>query len=244
MVEPYEAAMIIIGNEILSGRTQDKNLNFVAKRLSDAGIVFAEVRVVRDIEGEIAGAVNELREKYDYVFTSGGIGPTHDDITSASIAAAFGRKLVQDGEAYRRLKEYYEGRDDKLNDARLKMTYVPEGAGLITNPVSAAPGFFIENVYVMAGIPSVMQLMFDEVLQTLPKGRQIYSRTLTSHIAEGDIAAGLQEINGRYASVDIGSYPSYPTRENPHFSVSIVLRSADKNELTAAHEEARKLLSL
>jgi molybdenum cofactor synthesis domain-containing protein len=146
------ASLLIIGNEILSGKTQDKNLNYIAKKLADIGITFVEVRVVRDIESEIVEAVNALRKKYDYVFTTGGIGPTHDDITIDSISAAFGKKVVVNEIAKAKLEEYYKTRGSALNEARLRMAKFPEGAELIENPLTAAPGCRIENVFILAGI--------------------------------------------------------------------------------------------
>ena len=156
------AALIIIGNEILSGRIQDANLSYIATKLNDeAGIRLAEVRVVPDIEGEIVEAVNAMRVKHDYVFTTGGIGPTHDDITAESVAKAFGRKLIRHPEAYRRLVAQFEARGMEINEARLRMTNTPEGATLVENGISVAPGFQVDNVYVMAGVPQVAHAMID-----------------------------------------------------------------------------------
>ena len=156
------AALIIIGNEILSGRIQDANLSYIATKLNDeAGIRLAEARVVPDIEAEIVEAVNAMRAKHDYVFTTGGIGPTHDDITAESVAKAFGRKLIRHPEAYRRLVAQFEARGMEINAARLRMTNTPEGANLVENGISVAPGFQVENVYVMAGVPQVAHAMID-----------------------------------------------------------------------------------
>ena len=156
------AALIIIGNEILSGRIQDANLSYIATKLNDeAGIRLTEARVVPDIEAEIVDAVNAMRTKHDYVFTTGGIGPTHDDITAEAVAKAFGRRLVRHPEAYRRLVEQFEKRGLEINEARLRMTNTPEGATLVENGISVAPGFQVENVYVMAGVPQVAHAMID-----------------------------------------------------------------------------------
>ncbi|MBE9558517.1 MAG: competence/damage-inducible protein A, partial [Proteobacteria bacterium] len=159
----YTAALLIVGNEILSGRTTDANLPYIAGRLNDLGIRLSEVRVVADIEAEVVDALNALRARYTYVFTTGGIGPTHDDITADCVAKAFGLALIESAEARRRLEERYEESGMELNEARLRMARTPEGAVLIDNPVSAAPGFQVENVFVMAGVPKIMQAMFESL---------------------------------------------------------------------------------
>src|SRR3954454_1473596 len=181
------AALVIIGNEILSGRTQDVNLAFLATQLNEAGIQMGEVRVVPDAEADIVEAVNALRGKHDHVFTTGGIGPTHDDITSASIAKAFGLPYGRHPEAERRLLAYYP--PEKVNRARMKMAETPEGAELIDNPVSVAPGFIIGNVFVLAGIPQVVRAMFDGIRPTLRGGTLVRSRSITTYSPEGEIAA-------------------------------------------------------
>ena len=172
------AALVIIGNEILSGRTQDANLNYLAKQLTSMGIQMSEVRAIRDDMDEIIDAVNSLRKRFDYVFTTGGIGPTHDDITCESIAKAFGRKYILNLEAKTILEEYYDGSSRELNEARLRMAYTPEGASLIENPVSSAPGFMVENVIVLAGIPAVMRAMFESLAPTLRTGKKVLSRSI------------------------------------------------------------------
>lgn len=223
------AAMLIIGNEILSGRTQDANLAFLAKSLGDAGIRLREARVIADDETEIVAAVNALRARYTYVFTSGGIGPTHDDITAACIAKAFGLPFGRHPEAERRLRAHYP--PDKVNEARLKMAETPEGAELIDNPVSIAPGFRVENVFVMAGIPSIMQAMLAGLIPSLTGGAPVRSRTIVAHCPEGDIAAPLSAVQGRHPAVEIGSYPFMRAGT---FGTSLVLRSADEAALSAA----------
>lgn len=236
MVQPVTACMLIIGNEILSGRTQDLNLAYLAKRLNSVGVQVHEARVVPDIEEKIIAAVNETRAKYDYVFTSGGIGPTHDDITAAAIARAFGVPLVRDAEAVRRLEHAYRG-TDKLNEARLKMADVPQGAALIDNSVTAAPGFRMENVYVMAGVPKICQAMIDAVLPQLKQGAVILSTSVGTNLAEGNIAAGLTDLQNRYADIEIGSYPQFV---DGGYRTTLVFRSPDaaRNEQAAAELRA------
>lgn len=231
------AAAIIIGNEILSGRTQDVNLAFLAKSLNEIGIRLMEARVVPDIEAEIIAAVNGLRVRFDYVFTTGGIGPTHDDITAECVAKAFGVPLIRHPEAECRLRAHYE--PDKLNEARLRMANTPEGATLIDNPVSIAPGFQIGNVFVLAGVPSIMQAMFDGIKGRLSGGAPVRSISVPAFIAEGTIAKGLGELQARYADIDIGSYPFFRTGR---FGTTLVLRGTDEARLAAAAEELRALI--
>ncbi|MEZ0223107.1 MAG: competence/damage-inducible protein A [Alphaproteobacteria bacterium] len=224
------SAILVVGNEILSGSTQDANIAFIAKRLAARGIQLSEVRIVRDDEAQIVQTLNELRAKYRYVFTTGGIGPTHDDITAECIAKAFGVAHVVNAEAKRLLEEYYATRGVTLNDARLRMAMVPEGAKLIDNPVSVAPGFNIGNVFVMAGVPKIMQGMFDHVDKLIEGGKPVLSKALRCNQKEGDIAAELGAIQKEFPEVDIGSYPHmYQTP-----SLSLVLRCADEAQLDAA----------
>jgi molybdenum cofactor synthesis domain-containing protein len=201
---PTTAALVIIGNEILSGRTQDTNAKFLGERLAALGIPLREIRVVPDLEDAIVEAVNTLRGRNTYVFTTGGIGPTHDDITAASIAAAFGRPLVRHPEAERILRAHY-GAD--LTEARLKMAETPEGASLIENPVSAAPGFRIGTVFVLAGVPKIMHAMFESLAPDLVGGPPILSRAVSAPAREGEVAESLAAIQARWPDVDIGSYP-------------------------------------
>ncbi len=226
------AALLIIGNEILSGRTVDANLPYLAAFLGKIGIRLTEARVVPDIETEIVDAVNTLRAKMDYLFTTGGIGPTHDDITAAAIAKAFARRLIRHPEAERRLVAFYP--PEKLTPARLKMAETPEGAELIDNPVSVAPGFIVENVHVMAGVPKIMQAMLDMVKPRLEGGALVTARTLVVYAGEGDMAAALGEIQGRYADLDIGSYPFF-RMDKP--GTSIVFRGDDAPQIDAAFAE-------
>lgn len=231
------ACLVIIGNEILSGRTRDANLAFLGDRLNQLGIRMTEARVIPDIEDRIVETINEVRGRFDYVFTTGGIGPTHDDITAASIAKAFGVPLVQNPEAYRLLEEYYP--PGQLNEGRMRMTRTPEGATLIENAISAAPGFQVENVFVMAGIPKVMQAMIESLADRLQGGRPVLSRSVVVALPESQLFPGLSALQERYPEVDMGSYPG--KRESGYF-VSLVLRSADETRLDAALTELEALI--
>lgn len=231
------AALVIIGNEVLSGRTEDKNIHFLAKGLGSIGVQLREVRVIPDVEAMIVETVNALRNTFDYVFTTGGIGPTHDDITSAAIAKAFGVKLARHKEAEAILLKHYNKQD--MNEARMKMADIPETATLIANPVSAAPGFNIGNVYVMAGVPRIMQAMFDGIKHQLKGGAVVESREISAYITEGSIAIALGEIQSRHGEVEIGSYPFI---RNGKLGTSLVLRSADIIALEAAEREVMALV--
>jgi len=239
MSDTVTAALLIIGNEILSGRTQDKNLAYLGRQCTALGVRLSEVRVVPDVEDEIVAALNALRARYRYVFTTGGIGPTHDDITAAAVAKAFGRKVIRHPEAVARLSAHYEARDREFNEARMKMAETPEGATLVDNPLSAAPGFRVENVYVLAGVPSVMQAMFDHVATTLEGGAKLLSRAIDCGLGEGRIAAGLGAVQADFADVDIGSYPYF--REGVYGTV-LVLRGVDAQQIDAAAERVETLV--
>jgi molybdenum cofactor synthesis domain-containing protein len=232
------AAVLIIGNEILSGRTQDANLAYLALGLNQVGVTLREARVIPDVAETIIATVNELRAKFDYVFTTGGIGPTHDDITSECIAAAFGVPWTLHPDAHATFLEYYK--PGELNEARLRMAHTPEGATLVTNPVSRAPGFRMGNVFVMAGIPRVMQAMFDGVKHDLVGGRPMLSRTVSCHLPEGIIAKGLGEIQKAHPDLDIGSYPFYRRGE---FGTSLVIRGREAEELGIATAAVVELVS-
>ena len=201
------AAILIIGNEILSGRTKDLNSSYLAKKLLSIGISVGEIRVVSDKKTKIIAALNTLRERYDYVFTSGGIGPTHDDITSDCVAEAFGVSLRINDEAKQILMSYYAKQNTELNQARLRMARIPTGAFLIENPISKAPGFQISNVFVLAGVPKIFQAMVENILQKLAPEKPIISRTVTKNKPEGEIAEKLAKIASRFPEVSIGSYP-------------------------------------
>jgi len=231
------AAVLIIGNEILSGRTQDTNLAYLAAGLNSVGVTLREARVVPDIAQEIVAAVNELRARYDYLFTTGGIGPTHDDITSEAVAKAFGVPWTLHPEAHQIFLEHYK--PGELNEARLRMAHTPQGASLVRNAVSRAPGFRMGNVFVFAGIPRVMQAMFDAVKHDLKGGRPMLARTVSCHLAEGVIAKGLGEIQNCYPDLDIGSYPFYRRGE---FGTSLVLRGRDAERLAAGTAEVIALV--
>jgi len=220
------ACLIIIGNEILSGRTKDVNLNWLAVELNKVGVKLCEARVIADIPQAIIATLNECRKNYDYVFTTGGIGPTHDDITSENIAAALGVAYEKNPAAEAILAKHYG--EENLNAARLKMSYMPVGAELILNPVSAAPGFRIENIYVMAGVPRIMQAMFDNIKHTLQGGEPVLSKTVSIFMTEGIIAEGLTKIQNDFPHVEIGSYPFV---RNNRLGTSLVARNKDATEL-------------
>ncbi len=223
------ASIVIIGNEILSGRTQDTNVQYITIELGGLGIRLVEVRVVPDVEQDIVFAVNELRKKHDYVFTTGGIGPTHDDITSESVAKAFNVALVQDTEIVRRLNEYYGAQGKVANEMQLRMANVPEGAVLIDNPVTSAPGYHIENVYVLAGFPEIMRGMFEALKPTLHGGTPTLSRSVNFKVSEGEVARDLRILQEEYSDVDIGSYPHI--KQEGGFGVNVVIRGDDTNRL-------------
>ena len=232
-----KAALIIIGNEILSGRTQDKNLSYLANWLNEIGIQLSEVRVIRDEEQVIIETLNYLRKTYNYVFTTGGIGPTHDDITSLSIAKAFNVDLEINDKALSILKEYYK--DSELTDARMKMTMIPKGAELVDNPVSKAPGFKMENVFVMAGIPLIMQGMLEGARKHLKGGDVIKSLSIDVFTPESNVAEDLTKLQDKYTDIEIGSYPF--TKEN-RFGTSLVLRSKDEHLLEECKLELLKII--
>jgi molybdenum cofactor synthesis domain-containing protein len=236
-MQPTTACLIVIGNEILSGRTQDKNLAWLAKALNEIGVKLAEARVIPDHAQTIIDTLNHCRKNFAYVFTTGGIGPTHDDITSLAIAAAFGVALERNKEAQEILARYYGA--ENLNAARLKMADIPAGAGLIANPVSAAPGFRIENVFVLAGVPSIMQAMFDGIKGELRGGAKTLSRAVSAYVTEGIIAESLAAIQNRHKAVEIGSYPFM---RSGRLGTSLVTRATDATALAAAYEEIKTML--
>ena len=228
--QPVTACLIIIGNEILSGRTVDANLSYIASRLGEIGVRVAEARVVPDDDAAIIEAVNTCRARHTYVFTTGGIGPTHDDITAQSVAKALGRRFERNLEAERRLLAYYP--PERVNEARMSMADMPEGAVLIDNPISVAPGFRIENVYVLPGVPQIMQAMLDGLLPSLRGGARVRSRAITVLAPEGDVAAaGLGAIQARFPALEIGSYPFWRP-EGP--GTTIVIRGTDQAQIDAA----------
>ena len=228
------AAILAIGDELLSGRTKDKNIGHLADLLTLSGIDLKEVRIVADEEEAIVEAANALRSRYDYLFTSGGIGPTHDDITADAISRAFGVPCIYDPEAMALLAAMYERREMEFTDARKRMARMPEGARHIPNPVSTAPGFTIGNVYVMAGVPQVFQAMVDAVLPTLRSGAKVISRAVRSPFGEGDIGGPLTEVQKRHPETSIGSYPKY---DGKFFSTELVIRARDEVVLAAAEAD-------
>ncbi len=225
------AGLVLIGNELLSGRTQDANLAFLGEQLAEIGIPLVEARVIPDITEVIVETVNALRARVTYLFTTGGIGPTHDDITAESIARAFGVPHSLDERAVAILREHYP--QGELNPARLRMATLPEGAELIENPVSKAPGFIMGNVYVMAGIPTIMQAMFAGIKPTLTGGPPILSESVTVFLPESKVAAGLGAIQARYPGLDLGSYPF---QMGQRFGTRLVARGTDREALAAARD--------
>ncbi len=243
MVDPPDsqrvitACVLIIGNEILSGRTQDANLSFLGKRLNELGIRLTEARIILDREDAIIVAINQARKRFDYVITTGGIGPTHDDITAESVAKAFGLALIENPEARAVLEAYYP--PGKLNQGRLRMARTPEGARLIENPVSGAPGFQVENVFVMAGIPAIMRAMFESVCHRLVGGAPLLSCSLSVPLQESVLSPGLGALQAAYPDVEMGSYPFH---RGGRFGVTLVLRATDPRRLEAATGELRALM--
>ncbi|MCC5983759.1 MAG: competence/damage-inducible protein A [Rhodobacteraceae bacterium] len=225
------AAMLVIGDEILSGRTRDANMHYLAGQLAERGIDLQEVRIVSDVHLRIVDAVNALRRDHDHVFTSGGIGPTHDDITADAVAAAFGVGLGVREDARAILEAHYQRTGLDLNAARLRMARVPEGAVLIENPVSAAPGFSIGNVHVMAGVPSVFQAMVAGLLPTLTAGKPLLSQTLRIQRGEGEIAGPLGALAAEYPQLSFGSYPYF---RDGAFGAHVVIRGSDAAAVDAA----------
>ncbi len=234
------AAMLVIGDEILSGRTRDANMHHLAGELTRAGIDLKEVRVVSDDAAAITAAVQALSAAYDTVFTSGGIGPTHDDITADCVAAAFGDSIDIRDDARALLQAHYDGTGRELNAARLRMARIPSTATLIDNPVSIAPGFTIRNVHVMAGVPSVFQAMVASVLPTLTGGAPVLSETLRLELGEGDIAGPLGELAARYADLSFGSYPF---EQNGRYGANVVIRGQDRARVAAALADLKSLFA-
>src|SRR6188472_721794 len=238
--EVVTAALLVIGDEILSGRTKDKNIGYIAEYLTAVGIDLMEVRVVGDEEAAIVDALNALRAKYTYVFTTGGIGPTHDDITADCVAKAFGVALELHPEVVAILKERLLKTGGELNEARLRMARIPHGASLVANKVSGAPGFWIGNVITMAGIPSVMQAMLDEVAPKLKTGTKLLSETIRADAKEGDVGTELGAIAKAHPATIIGSYPFIDEKNGPN--TNIVVRSRDAGELAAVKAEVEGML--
>jgi molybdenum cofactor synthesis domain-containing protein len=235
------AALLVIGDEILSGRTKDKNIGYIAEYLTAVGIDLCEVRVVGDEEAAIVDALNALRRRYTYVFTTGGIGPTHDDITADCVAKAFGVSIDVDPRALAILEERLRVTGAEMNEARMRMTRIPKGADLVPNKVSGAPGIWMDNVIVMAGVPSIMQAMLDEVAPKLRTGIRMLSQTVRADAREGDIGTQLGEIAKANPEVAIGSYPFFDPQHGPN--TNVVLRARDAAKLALATRAVEDMLA-
>ena len=233
------AAMLAIGDELLSGRTKDKNIGHIAEMLTLSGIDLKEVRIVGDEEDEIVAALNALRQRYTYVFTSGGIGPTHDDITADAVSKAFGVPCLHDAEAMRLLADMYARRNLEFTEARQRMARMPQGSRHIPNPVSVAPGFIIGNVHVMAGVPQVFQAMLDWVVASLPAGTRMLSRSIACPFGEGDIGTTLGAVQKAHPNTSIGSYPHF---DGQRFSTELVVRARDAEALEAAARDVTAMI--
>ncbi len=242
MDDKQKTAILVIGDEVLSGRTKDTNSGWLATELGAIGLPVGEIRVVADVQDRIVAALNELRARYKYIFTTGGIGPTHDDITADAIAAAFGVVLPYHPEARMRLTAYIGA--EKMNEARLRMARIPEGAALIDNPLTAAPGFCIENVFVMAGVPKIMQVMFNGVADTLEHGAPVVMRALATNLKEGDFAAGLEALQKQFPDVSLGSYPHYTGDKSYEAAwvTQLLAKGLDASRVDAAIEAIRAML--
>ena len=232
------ASLVIIGDEILSGRTEDKNLAYLAKWLGKIGISLSEARVVLDDEEAIISSVNSLRKKYDYVFTTGGIGPTHDDITAQSVSKAFGIKYEIHKEAFKILESYYQ--PGEFNEGRQKMAWMPENAKLILNPTSGAPGFNVENVFSLPGVPSILKSMLGGLTNSIVGGEPIKSLTISLRTVESEIANSLTKVQNDNKDVEIGSYPFFHAGK---LGVSIVIRSEDQNKIDNCNSQILKFVN-
>ena len=237
-MEQPTASVLVIGDELLSGRTQDANMHYLAIQLTKIGINLCEARFIRDDAAVIVSNIVELSTKFDYLFTSGGIGPTHDDITTDCVAEAFGRQVSVRSDAFNILKKYYDGKGIELNEARLRMARIPEKADLIENLISGAPGYIIENVYVMAGVPKIFQSMLQTVLPNLKKGSPTLSLSIKLYKGEGDIALELEQIVKAFSKLNFGSYPF---NENGIHGTNIVIRGKDKKLMIKAEEKVRTI---
>ncbi len=238
--KPVTAAVLVIGDEILSGRTKDKNIGYIAEYMTTLGIDLKEVRVVSDDEADIVAALNALRKRYTYVFTTGGIGPTHDDITADCVAKAFGLPIHHDPRAVAIMAERAAKTGTEMNEARMRMTRMPVGSELVLNKVSGAPGFWIENVIVMAGIPTVMQGMLDEVAPKLKTGVKMISETIRADAREGDVGTELGLVAKANPETMIGSYPFFDEKGDPN--TNIVVRARDPEKLAAAKAAVEAML--
>ena len=226
------AAIIIIGNEILSGRTQDVNVVTVSKWLNELGVQLEEVRIIPDVEDVIVKTIHDVRKKFNYIFTTGGIGPTHDDITSKSMAKAFKLKYGFHKEAYEILEKYYKLKD--FSEGRKKMAKIPEGASLIYNPSSGAPGFIIKNIFCLPGVPSILKSMVDGLRDKIIGGRKILSETISAQTVESEIAKSLEDVQNNFKNVEIGSYPFFRLGK---IGVSFVIRSTEQDQIDECYKK-------
>jgi len=233
-----KSALVIIGNEILSGRTQDTNTSTLATWLNSIGVKVGEVRVIPDIEKTIIDTINLLRKNYDYVFTTGGIGPTHDDITAESISKAFGLKYEIHQEAFKILEAYYK--KGEFNEGRQKMVWMPQNANLILNPTSGAPGFNVENVFCLPGVPSILKSMLGGLKNRIVGGEPILSKTISLRTVESEIAKSLTEVQENNQDVEIGSYPFFQAGK---LGVSIVIRSEDQSKIDSCNSQILKFVN-
>ena len=237
MKDTYTAAVLLIGDELLSGSIQDENLSHIAVTLEERGIRVRETRIVPDIEEEIVAALNALRSRYDYVFTTGGVGPTHDDITSDSVAAAFGVENVVQQPVFDLIQSYLDSKGVEFTAAAQRMAYAPEGAEIIRSDQSIIPGYRMDNVFVMAGVPRIMKLMLSASLDSLQQGKQILSREVHADVSEGDIAASLEQIQNAHPDIAIGSYPQDPNSKRSNYRVVFVVRGTESDEIGTVCEE-------
>lgn len=237
MQNTLSAAVLLIGNELLSGSIQDKNLAHIAITLEKRGIRVRETRIIPDIEQEIIDAINHLRNKYDYVFTTGGIGPTHDDITSDSIAKAFGVKNVVQQDVFDLIQGYLDAKGVEFTPAAQRMAYAPEGAEIMDATDSIVPGYRIGNVYVMAGVPRIMQIMLKGIIEQLETGSTILSEAIHANVGEGEIAAALETIQNQHPDIDIGSYPQDKNSTISDYRVIFVIRGTEQQEIQKVCEK-------
>tara|TARA_B100000315_G_C14518465_1_gene560364 strand:+ start:158 stop:913 length:756 start_codon:yes stop_codon:yes gene_type:complete len=231
------AAIIVIGNEILSGRTQDQNVVYLSRWLNELGVKVEEVRVIPDIEESIINTINQVRKNFKYVFTTGGIGPTHDDITSRSISKAFNLSYGYHKEAYKILENYYNS--GAFNDARKKMAMLPDKALLIFNPSSAAPGFIVENVFCLPGVPSILKSMLGGLNNKILGGKKILSKTISLSTIESDISSSLEKVQNEFKDIEIGSYPFF---KQGKVGVSIVIRSTEENKIKVCYNKIKNFI--
>ena len=232
VAKKVNAAIVVIGNEILSGRTQDSNVLFLAKWLNNLGVSVIEVRIIEDKEESIINCINEVKKKFKYIFTTGGIGPTHDDITSKSIAKAFNLSCDYHEEAYEILKKYYKAQE--FNEGRKKMAKIPDRATLIYNPSSGAPGFIVENVFCLPGVPSILKSMVEGLKNKIVGGKKILSKTISINTVESEIAKPLEEIQNKFDNLEIGSYPFFRMGK---VGISLVMRSTEQKLIDDCYKE-------